>query len=442
MGPDGIRTGESVATRVERVQASFGVVGRGSRVRHLAMLCTAPLLWLLFGDAVLSALALLYVVVDVAALAGARRIARAAAVPPERKLAGLLTLHVLSVASFAVIPICVILQDTPVAALAGYMLACAHAIHVIGANARSRDMLLIDVVAIASYTLLTAALGLSWTDDASRLALFVGLALLLVHFAVAAAAAHRVQTDLARTSDRLRRAERSGVVGMLAGGIAHDFNNLLTVVRGNAELMRQVPEGERGVLLDEIEAAARSGGELVSHLSAAGRPARDGDAEAAEVGPSLDRVARMGRRLLPANVALELDAQAAPARVRVDPARLELALLNLIANARDALPSGGRIDLRAGRADGAMLCLEVIDDGHGMTPEEAAVAADPYVTTKAAGEGTGLGLAMVRALADAAGGRLDIRSAPGRGTAVRLTLPADDRAPPAPAALDPRPGRP
>ena len=195
-------------------------------------------------------------------------------------------------------------------------------------------------------------------------------------------------------------------------------------MRGNLELLREVPEGERPALLQEIELAAARGGQLVARLSTTGR-ADGAIPSVAPLRPTIDRFAQMARSTLPANVRFMVDMRDAPATVAADGAQLELALLNLAVNARDALPGGGTILVRVADIDkGRRVRLTVEDDGEGMTPEILSRATEAYETTKPAGKGTGLGLAMVRAFVEEAGGTLRFESTPGIGTQVEITLDA------------------
>jgi CheY-like chemotaxis protein len=240
-------------------------------------------------------------------------------------------------------------------------------------------------------------------------------------------------------------------VGQLTGGIAHDFNNLLTAVIGNLDMIRtRVQENERvRRMVDNALEASRRGAKLASQLLAFSRSQRMSvgpvDLQqlfsgisgliAQSVGPSIE-------------VRMELDPDAR--RVMSDANQLELALLNLAVNARDAMPGGGKLIISARRANvvdrqlpkGDYVQLCVTDTGVGMSEEVRVRAIEPFFTTKPVGQGTGLGLSQVYAVARESGGSFDIDSEIHQGTTVRLTLRL---APPdieAPAATPPVPERP
>ncbi len=247
-----------------------------------------------------------------------------------------------------------------------------------------------------------------------------------------------------RAEDALRQAQRIEVLGQLTGGVAHDFNNLLMVIAAGLEMLeRRSDPGERRRIMDGMRQAAARGAALTRQLLAFSRR------QALRAEP-VDLVRQVGgmRELLDrslrgdVDVSLELAADLWP--VEIDPGELELALLNLAVNARDAMPSGGTILLRATNASGPaedglqgdFVRLEVIDNGTGMPPEVQARVFEPFFTTKEVGKGSGLGLAQVYGFARQSGGTVRIDSEVGRGTTVALLLP---RAAHIPAAPDPKP---
>jgi PAS domain S-box-containing protein len=237
---------------------------------------------------------------------------------------------------------------------------------------------------------------------------------------------------LRQAEEQLRQAQKLEAVGRLTGGIAHDFNNLLQVVRGGLRLLERpgTDPALRRRLADEVRASVDRGARLTRQLLAFSRR------QALEPGP-VDLAARVEamRGLLdgsvPAGVRVEPDLPPGLWPVEADPGELELALLNLVVNARDAMPDGGRIAIRAanvagldgGGLRGDFVRVEVADEGTGMPPDVQARAFEPFFTTKAPGEGTGLGLAQVYGFARQSGGAALIESAPGRGTTVALLLP-------------------
>ena len=316
-------------------------------------------------------------------------------------------------------------HDSYVCQSAAFILLSGQALHSIATTTRSRDLAWMDVAIVAVSLQVVTWIGNVWATPTESAFMHVALGLVTVFLVHASYQADRLSRRLQTTSVRLTNAQRSGVMGEMASGIAHDFNNLLTVMRGNLELLREVPEGERAALLAEVELAARRGGDLVSRLLTTGRP-EGRTATMSPLAPAMDRFAQLARGTFPANVNLVVDLKDAPETVAADAAQLELALLNLAVNARDALPAGGTILVRAETmADRRFVRLTVEDDGEGMSPEVLARATDAYETTKPAGEGTGLGLAMVKGFVEEAGGTLTLESTPGLGTQVEIILPVD-----------------
>jgi len=253
----------------------------------------------------------------------------------------------------------------------------------------------------------------------------------------------------------LRQSQKLEALGQLTGGVAHDFNNLLTAALANLHLMaRHLPEdGAR--YMDGTRAALERAKTLTGQLLAFSRQEAV-DPKVVDLTDSLRQMSNLLERSIRADIALDWDLAPAPLPVEVDPVQLELAVLNLVVNARDAMPNGGRVRItsRAGTPEdgdghsegegtgtigrGRTIVLEVADTGTGMPPEVAARAFEPFFTTKGDGKGTGLGLSMVYGFARQSGGTATIESVPGRGTLVRITLPATDKLPtvnaPAPVA--------
>jgi PAS domain S-box-containing protein len=243
-------------------------------------------------------------------------------------------------------------------------------------------------------------------------------------------------TELKATEARLREAQKIEALGQLTGGVAHDFNNLLMVVLGNLGLLRKrLPPDPRLLrLLDGAQQGAERGAALTSRMLAFARrqelrPAPVDLAALVEgivplversVGPTVQVATRIPEGLPPA---------------LVDANQLELALLNLAVNARDAMPQGGRIEITAGLAEapsraappglapGRYLRLAIADSGQGMDAATLARATEPFFTTKGVGRGSGLGLSMVQGLAQQSGGGLSLDSRPGEGTVAALWLP-------------------
>jgi PAS domain S-box-containing protein len=295
-----------------------------------------------------------------------------------------------------------------------------------------------------------------WRRDGSSMAVdFVSTPLVDAGRVVGAVLVFRDVSERRALEDRLRHAEKMEAVGQLAGGVAHDFNNLLTAIVSYAALVRDALPSSHPSVSDvrEIEAAAERAAGLTRQLLAFSRRQRVAP-RVVELRRVVSGMERMLRRVLPENVALSV-AVHAPGTVFADPAQLELAILNLAVNARDAVTSGGRIDIRVfeieegasdlgdgERPSGPLAILEVRDDGMGMDAATRERIFEPFFTTKPAGKGTGLGLATVYGIVSQSGGEIRVRSEPGRGSAFRVYLPRwSGAAAEAGAGTAPRPSR-
>ncbi len=221
---------------------------------------------------------------------------------------------------------------------------------------------------------------------------------------------------------RLAQAERLESVGRLAGGVAHDFNNLLTVVRGNASLLTAElpPDSELRTFVDEIQLAADRGAGLTRHLLAFSRR-EPVEPRVFDVNALISDLLPLIRRLLGERVSVSWRPAVAACRVKADPNRIEQAILNLVANARDAMPEGGRLTLTTVDGSG-WVELRVHDSGIGMTEEVRLRAFEPFFSTKKAG--TGLGLATCYGIIEQAGGHVSLASEEGQGTTVTVLLPS------------------
>ncbi len=248
---------------------------------------------------------------------------------------------------------------------------------------------------------------------------------------------------------QLQQAQKMEVLGQLTGGIAHDFNNLLTAIVGNLELAagrsRDRPEVAR--LLAGAMRAADRGAALTQRMLAFGRR-QYLSIQPVALPPLLDGMAELIARTIGPSIEVRIDAPAGLPAARADPHQVELMVLNLVVNARDAMPEGGRVIIaaaaetvaephQAGLQAGSYLRLSVSDNGEGMDAATAARAFEPFFTTKPVGRGSGLGLPMVQGVAAQSGGAVALRSAPGAGTTVTVWLPcAEDSAEPAPPHPD------
>lgn len=237
---------------------------------------------------------------------------------------------------------------------------------------------------------------------------------------------------LRQAEEALRQSQKMEALGQLTGGIAHDFNNLLLAMNGSLELIRRSSEdGERVRRLAQngLKAGER-GAKLTSQLLAFSR-AQKLELKSVIVADLLLEMRDLLARSLGPTVALRLQVDEARISVLADPTQLELAVLNLAINAKDAMPERGTLTISLHPRsvegdpelpDGDYLEIRVSDTGSGMPPEVAARAFEPFFTTKGVGQGTGLGLSQVYALARRAGGTVRIESGAGEGTRVRLFL--------------------
>jgi len=247
-------------------------------------------------------------------------------------------------------------------------------------------------------------------------------------------------SDRVKLEDQLRQAQKMEAVGRLAGGIAHDFNNLLTAIRGNAELMshRVKKDPAMAAEVDEILHAADRAASLTRQLLAFSRK-QVLQPIALDINEIISGVARMARRLIGTDVQLRLELGQTLSQILADPAQVEQVLLNLIVNARDAMPSGGTIVVQTanakldasapeiaqfGIAPGAFVLLTVSDDGIGMDHATQARIFEPFFTTKETGRGTGLGLSTVYGIIRQTGGAITVESERGKGAIFRVYLPA------------------
>jgi PAS domain S-box-containing protein len=249
-------------------------------------------------------------------------------------------------------------------------------------------------------------------------------------------ARREAERALARSEEQLRQAQKMEAIGTFAGGISHDFSNLLTGMLGYCDLLlATMPENsEHREDVEEIRALAVRGTELSRQVLAISRRQvlQPVVCDANAVVRGLDRLLR---RLIGENIELNTRLSADVCSTRADVAQLEQVLLNLVGNARDAMPNGGKLELETALlspaerdrlnldASRSWMALRVKDTGVGMSPEVMTHIFEPFFTTKEKGKGTGLGLALAASMIDQIGGEIRVDSAPGLGTTVHLLLP-------------------
>jgi PAS domain S-box-containing protein len=263
--------------------------------------------------------------------------------------------------------------------------------------------------------------------------------------------------DIGRTKElesKLLQAQKMEAIGQLTGGIAHDFNNLLAVIYGNLETLNDDSDLKPEARLQIAGGlkAARHGASLTRQLLAFSRQQKLAPTDV-DVGALVTGTTDMLRRMVEESVAIALKIASGLWKSRIDPEQLTNALINLVVNARDAMPDGGTLTVTAdnatidedwcrGRNDltpGAYVSLSISDTGAGMTKEVLTRALEPFFTTKPLGQGTGLGLSMVYGFIHQSGGHMTLYSEPGQGTTVTLYLPkleAESPTAPAPETSD------
>jgi hypothetical protein len=241
--------------------------------------------------------------------------------------------------------------------------------------------------------------------------------------------------------DRLRQAQKMEAVGQLAGGIAHDFNNILAVILGDAELALDeiAPDHPAYAELKEIESAGRRAAMLTQQLLTFGRR-QPSQPQVLTLDSVVTGLEPMLRRLLGEDIDMSVILAPGLGSVEADPGQMSQVLMNLAINARDAMPSGGRLMMYTrnvvlteaeaasiGVPQGRYVSLTVADEGAGMDAATQARIFEPFFTTKEVGKGTGLGLSTVFAIVQQAGGGIAVSSAPGRGSTFRVYLPRVDQ---------------
>jgi PAS domain S-box-containing protein len=243
------------------------------------------------------------------------------------------------------------------------------------------------------------------------------------------------QRALEQTREALFQAQKVEAIGKLTGGVAHDFNNLLMAILSSLELMkRRLPEDARFKMLHGNAAEAAQRGVAITQRMLAFARRQDLKVDAVEVSSVLHSVTPLLESSLGPSIYLDVKLPYLLPLVKADANQLETSILNLVVNARDAMPQGGSIAISARRdkvkdgeaslrKPGDYVVIAVTDTGEGMNEATRQRATEPFFTTKGVGKGTGLGLSMVQGMAEQLGGSLLIKSAVGRGTTVEIWLP-------------------
>lgn len=244
--------------------------------------------------------------------------------------------------------------------------------------------------------------------------------------------------ERAQAEEALRQAQKMEAVGQLAGGIAHDFNNLLTIIRGYVEFLtlEMRPGPKVSEALHEIDTAAERAAKLTSQLLMFSRK-KAMQRKIFNLNEAISALGTMLRPVLGENIDLDIQTGANPLTLHADPLMIEMVILNLAMNARDAMPQGGQLLIRADEFEikaedcrrhpraspGQFACILVRDNGCGIAPEVLPHLFEPFFTTKDIGKGTGLGLASVYGIVTQHAGWIEVESTPGRGATFKVFLP-------------------
>ncbi len=249
----------------------------------------------------------------------------------------------------------------------------------------------------------------------------------------------RVEEALRQSEKQLRQAQKMEAVGRLAGGLAHDFNNLLTVIMGHSQVLLSDmgPSHPLRSKIEEMQKAGDRAATLIRQLLTFSRR-QPSEPKVLTLNPIITNFEIMLRRLIGENIEFTFKPSPENLRVKADPAQLEQVLMNLVVNARDAMPNGGKLTIETASANlgrtpvyhlsplppGAYVRLSVSDTGCGMPPDVQAHIFEPFFTTKPEGKGTGLGLSTVFGIVTQSGGGLDLSSTVGKGTRFDVYLPS------------------
>ncbi len=276
----------------------------------------------------------------------------------------------------------------------------------------------------------------------SQMVLFMALVWVLA-FVLNRAEAEKAsaQDALARSEKLLLQSQKMEAIGLLAGGVAHDFNNLLAVINGYSDLLLErhdLPDPDRRSL-EQIKQAGSSAASLTRQLLMLSRQ-QVVEPVVLNINQTVGNLDKMLRRLIKENIQFSFVLDSQLDWVKADPGQIEQIILNLVVNARDAMPNGGTLRIQTknveksaaqagpGASPSRFVLLEVTDTGTGMDQQTQAHIFEPFFTTKAVGKGTGLGLATVYGIVKQSNGHIEVQSSPGRGSSFQIFLPAEAQA--------------
>lgn len=313
-----------------------------------------------------------------------------------------------------------------------------------------------DMLALWDMTLLVASCLYIGFYEAGQVGnveqkamLIVGTLTMCIYYIISQLSSLSIHEKLQETRIRSAQSQKMEAIGRLTGGVAHDFNNILTVVKGNLELHAITTDPqEREKIIAEAQNAASRAASVISQLLAFSRQASL-HPESVEIETFLKDLHPLIRSVLKENIDFNINCSDDLPPILVDANQLSSAILNLAINARDAMPSGGELRIETHLATSLSevlgdpllprnyVVVEVKDTGTGIPESALGKVSEPFYTTKPVGEGSGLGLSMVRGFTEQSGGGMHIGSKTGVGTVISLYLPAHPEADPA-AALAPR----
>ncbi|MEL7115890.1 MAG: ATP-binding protein [Pseudomonadota bacterium] len=353
----------------------------------------------------------------------------AAKLPPQvdmLQLSAVIALYLIEVAAFGAMGIWLWAQPGMLLPVGGLLFMVASMLHSVSfpGMAWRRRMINASIVALmmAMFVAVWIAQGEPLRDCAT---LAAGFALIFCYFAYALYQIAESERRLADQTQRRVEAERTAAVGAITGGVAHDFNNLLTAVMGNLELTRETASwAEQRELIDNAYREARRGADLTADLLSFSRKAVLSPVDV-DVNDVITAYKGLIRDTLPSTIEIVLNLTSVELpKLTIDLAKFQTMLLNLVINARDAMPDGGVLEIRTERIEDKH-CVEITvsDSGVGISNEILPRVTDPFFSTKPVGQGSGLGLSMVRGFVEQSGGVLTIRSDPGAGTRVAACLP-------------------